>query len=446
MPAHALLIITGAVTAGMTFMFRVRLPFSIGSIGMALAAIALTFHETTPDFRYLIITLLAANLFGHFTVRLEKCIWVRWSLMLLTVFAAQWWTYRIVLPVLNEPSAAAAARTQLPWFLAGIGLFGFTYLVIAAWEIIAGKFAKINFYYLALPTMTVLWSFGCAQYVTTVLGSSNYLVNLLGLAVSALHIAVVWVLSRKRADQRFGLGAICNAGAMILALSLPTVVGSALYALPVLSAAAYILLIFSGIWQSGGARLTSYLLQVHAGAYLMFLMVSGRIHEPVIAIVASAIMSAVAYFHYHWARANAPARDIRFFARTDQKDLSAALMLLMALVSGFFALQGVSLLVIGTGNNAAVIAVQSVIINASAAWMVIWGYLGRDVEKRNISILLILLGAFKVIFHDLAGTTGVALVASVLSFGIATAILSVVMSRWQKRVSAGEADRRPDAA
>jgi len=121
-------------------------------------------------------------------------------------------------------------------------------------------------------------------------------------------------------------------------------------------------------------------------------------------------------------------------------------MLLMALVSGFFALQGVSLLVIGTGNNAAVIAVQSVIINASAAGMVIWGYLGRDVEKRNISILLILLGAFKVIFHDLAGTTGVALVASVLSFGIATAILSVVMSRWQKRVSAGEADRRQDAA
>ena len=63
-PAFALLIVTGGVTAAITNLFRVRLPFSVGTIGMALAAVAVTFHEKAPDFRYLIATLLIANLLG----------------------------------------------------------------------------------------------------------------------------------------------------------------------------------------------------------------------------------------------------------------------------------------------------------------------------------------------------------------------------------------------
>ena len=441
LPAHIILMLTGAATSAMTNRFRVRIPFSVGTVGMALAAVVLTFNETAPEFRFLIVTLLVANLLGHFTVRLETCGWVRWSLLAITVYAVEWWAYRIVLPFLSDPSAKAAAQQHLPWFLAGVGIFGFTYLVIAAWEIIAGKSERVGTYYLALPTITVVWSFGSAQYLTTVLEFNNYLINLLGLAVSAFHIAVVWILASKRAEGRGGLGAICNAGALILALSLPTVTGSAFYALPVLSVAAYVLVVFSGIWQSGGARLSSYLLQFHATAYLMFLLVSRKVAEPFAALAACLAVTVLAYLHYRWARSNAPAPDVRFFERYDRKDYAAALLLLMALVSGFFLMEGLTSALVG-GEGAARLAtmtgLQSIIINGAAAGLVIWGYLGRDLEKRNIAILVILVGALKVFFHDLVAAKGLPLVVSVLSFGVATAVLSVVMSRWQKRMGTPE--------
>ena len=445
LPAHIILILTGAATAATTNRFRVRLPFSIGTVGMALAAVVLTFHEVTPDFRFLIVTILAANLLGHFTVRLDKCSWVRWSLFGITVYAALWWAYRIVLPVLTQPSAAAAARLQLPWFLAGVGLFGFTYLVIAAREILAGKADKIGTYYLAVPTLTVLWAFGSAQYLTTVLNSTNYLVNLLSLVVSAFHLVVVWLLSRQRTEGRGGLGAICNAGALLLALSLPTVMGSALYALPILSVAAYILIIFSGFCQSGGARITSYLLQFHATVYLIFLLITRKTDEPLLVLVACFIMTIISYLHYHWARSNAPPTDVRFFERYDRNDLSAALLLIMALASGFFMVEGITSSLIsgdGPGRLATLTGLQSIIINGTAAGLVIWGYFDRDVEKRNIAILVIVIGGLKVFFHDLVAAKGLPLVVSVLSFGIATAVLSVVMSRWQKRM--GTQDTVPE--
>jgi hypothetical protein len=439
LPAHILLILTGAVTAGATNRFRVRLPFSIGTVGMAVTAVVLTFHEVNPDFRFLIVTVLAANLLGHFTVRLEGCSWVRWSLFGITIYAAIWWAYRIVLPYLSDPSGKAAAQQQLPWFLAGVGIFGFTYLVIAAWEIIAGRSEKVGAYYLAIPTLTVLWSFGAVQYLTTVLESCNYLINLLGLAVSAFHIAVVWFLARKRSYGRGGLGAICNAGALLLALSLPTVAGSALYALPILSVAAYILIIFSGIWQSGGARLSSYLLQFHTSVYLTYVLATKKGADPVVSLAACLAIAVLAYLHYRWARGNTVPRDIRFFERYDRKDLSAALLLILALISGYHLLSGLTSYLFAGGNGRGAIAMvtglQSIIINGTAAGLVIWGYLGRDLEKRNIAIIIILIGGFKVFFHDLVAAEGLAKVGSVLSFGIATAVLSVVMSRWQKRLN-----------
>ncbi len=438
LPAHLILILTGAVAAAASHRFRVRLPHSIGSVGMAVTAVVLTFHEATPDFRFLIVTILAANLLGHFTTRLDRCSWVRWSLFSITVYAALWWTYRIILPYLSDPSLKAAAQQQLPWFLAGVGIFGFTYLVIAAWEIIAGKSEKVDTYYLAIPTLTVLWSFGSAQYLTTVLGSCNYLINLLGLGVSAFHIAVVWFLARKRSQGRGGLGAICNAGALLLALSLPTVAGSALYALPILSGAAYILIIFSGVWKSGGARLSSYLLQFHATVYLTFILATKKTTEPFASLAACCAVAALAYLHYRWARSNAPPADIRFFARYDRKDFSAALLLILALISGFYLLDGLTSFffagVDGRANLPLVTALQSIIINGAAAGLVIWGYLGRDQEKRNIAIFIIMIGGMKVFFHDLVAVAGLPLVGSVLSFGMATAVLSIVMSRWHKRL------------
>lgn len=435
LPAFALLIVTGVATAAISRRYRVRLPFSLGTVGMSLAAIAVTFHEQNPDFRYLIITLLIANILGHFTLSLERCRWVGWSLSMITAATTVWWAFSIRTLYL-DPATTSLATAMLPWFLAGVGAFGCLYLVIASWEILAGQSERVDRYYLALPTMTVVWSFGSALFVTYILGKSLLLVSSLGLFVALLHIGVTRSLSRLRASERGGLGAIANAGALLLALALPIVTGNALVALPILSAVAFTLIVFSGAWQSGGLRLTSYLLQFHTAALYAFLQIKLTPSSPVITILAvGCLVSSLAYLQYQWARNNGPPGDIRYFAQTDQRDILAGALLVISLLSAFFIFRAGAFEMIGHIDSA-FRAAQTVAINIVAAGMGIWAYVRKSGEMRNIAIAIILIGALKVAIFDLMGIKGMPLVMSILSFGGGTALLSVFLSRWQSRVGA----------
>ena len=441
LPAFALLIATGVVTAVVSYRYRVRLPFSIGTVGMALAAVVVTFHEQAPDFRYLIVTLLVANLLGHFTMSLEKCRWVGWTLFLVTAATTIWWAFSMRSLYIN-PTTAASATAMLPWFLAGVGAFGCMYLAIASWEILAGQSEQVGNYYLALPTLTVVWSFGSALFVTFILSNSMMLVSGLGLFVALLHFYVTRYLAKQRSGGRGGFGAICNAGALLLAMALPIITGNALFALPILCAVALLLIILSGAWQSGGVRLTSYLLQLHTTALFAFLQIKLSPDSPIaILIVVGFILSGLAFLQYQWARSNPPPADIRFFARIDTQDLSAGGLLILSLLSTFFLFRAgsfASLTMMGGHIDNAFRATQSVFINAAAAGMVIWAYVRKSGEIRNIAIAIILIGALKVAIFDLMGIKGIPLVISILSFGIATATLSIFLSRWQRRMKGEE--------
>jgi hypothetical protein len=441
LPAFALLIATGAVTAAVSYRYRVRLPFSIGTVGMALAAVVVTFHEQAPDFRYLIVTLLVANLLGHFTMSLEKCKWVGWTLSLVTAATTIWWAFSIRSLYIN-PTTAESATSMLPWFLAGVGAFGCMYLAIASWEILAGQSEQVGNYYLALPTLTVIWSFGSALFVTFILAKSMMLVSGLGLLVALLHIYVTRYLAKRRSGGRGGLGAICNAGALLLAMALPIITGNALFALPILCAIAFMLIISSGAWQSGGVRLTSYLLQLHTTAIFAFLQIKLSPASPIaILIVVGFILSGLAFLQYQWARSNPPPADVRFFARIDTRDISAGGLLILSLLSTFFLFRAgsfASLTMMGGHIDNAFRATQSVFINAAAAGMVIWAYVRKSGEIRNIAIAIILIGAVKVAIYDLMSIKGIPLVMSILSFAIATATLSIFLSRWQRRVKGEE--------
>jgi hypothetical protein len=437
LPAFALLVATGAVTAALSHRYRVRLPFSIGTVGMALAAVVVTFHEQAPDFRYLIVTLLVANFLGHFTMSLEKCKWVGWTLFLITAATTIWWAFSIRSLYINPPTAASATA-MLPWFLAGVGAFGGMYLAIASWEILTGQSEQVGNYYLALPTLTVLWSFGSALFVTAILHSSMMLVSGLGLFVALLHIFVTRYLSKERSGGRGGLGAICNAGAILLAMALPIITGNALFALPILSALSLMFIIFSGAWQSGGVRLTSYLLQLHTTALFVFLQINLSPASPIgILLVVGFILSGLTFLQYQWARSNPPPVDIRFFSRIDPKDLTAGGLLILSLLSTFLLFRAGAFAALGHIDST-FRATQSVFINAAAAGMVIWAYVRKSGEMRNIAIAIILIGALKVAVFDLMSIKGMPLVMSILSFGIATATLSIFLSRWQRRVQGEE--------
>ena len=86
---------------------------------------------------------------------------------------------------------------------------------------------------------------------------------------------------------------------------------------------------------------------------------------------------------------------------------------------------------------------QSILINASAAGIMLFAYFRRNKEVRNVAILVTLIGALKVFLYDLIGAHGVPLVASVFTFGLAAATESVALGRWQKN-AAGAAPEVPE--
>jgi hypothetical protein len=62
----------------------------------------------------------------------------------------------------------------------------------------------------------------------------------------------------------------------------------------------------------------------------------------------------------------------------------------------------------------------------------LFAYFRHNKEVRNVAILITLVGAVKVFLYDLLGAHGIPLVASVFTFGLAAAIESVALGRWQK--------------
>ena len=116
-------------------------------------------------------------------------------------------------------------------------------------------------------------------------------------------------------------------------------------------------------------------------------------------------------------------------------------LLILSLLSAFFLFRAgsfASLTMMGGHIDNAFRATQSVFINAAAAGMVIWAYVRKSGEIRNIAIAIILIGAVKVAIYDLMSIKGIPLVMSILSFAIATATLSIFLSRWQRRVKGEE--------
>jgi hypothetical protein len=57
---------------------------------------------------------------------------------------------------------------------------------------------------------------------------------------------------------------------------------------------------------------------------------------------------------------------------------------------------------------------------------------GRNRELRNVAILIMMVGGAKAFLIDLFSISGLGLVISIFSFGIAVSFESFALSRWQK--------------
>ncbi len=216
-PAYILLMLTGLGTAVISYVHRAPAPVAVGNLGMCIAGAAIDYP--TPFFPYLGIVLLTANLLGYFTARAHRYSWLRWILLLVTLFMIHLWGFKLGMTLLGgekPPRALAPA-----WFLPLLTLFTATYMITAFLGIVRSLPGKISRFELALPTINVAWAFLLAQYVVSAMGGSNMLLGAVGVIAGVGHLAAAYWLAGRDPKGARGTNAFLFAGAVLLALTLP---------------------------------------------------------------------------------------------------------------------------------------------------------------------------------------------------------------------------------
>ena len=445
-PAYLTLILTGGWMTFISYRHRAFLPISLGTLGMCLAGAAIDYPH--PFFPYLAMVLFAANILGYFAARLKSCAWLRWIVLVITMAMLQLWGVRLGMVLLRhgQPTPDLAAS----WFIPTLAAFTVLYLTLACAGIIRSSNERISRFDFALPTMNALWSFSAAYYAVNAAGGSKPLLGLIGLIVAVGHLGVtVWLSGRKIAGAP-GTNSFAFAGAALAAAAFPVLTGNFLLSLPALSVIAFFMAISSRQWRNGGIRATSYVLQIYAAlslALAMYLNTSAS--TDVVSFLPALLIGIITLYQYQWCR-QFPPPSPSVFTRFDSSDRSAALLLIAALVSGFFTLKVVLLqtLTLYAPPQEVANTVRcgaSVLINASAPGIMLFAFFRGNKELRNIAILITVVGAVKVFLYDLLGTHGFPLVASIFTFGLALLLESVALGRWQKRHPAAGGENDEDA-
>lgn len=327
------------------------------------------------------------------------------------------------------------------FFLPLLALFAITYAITTFLRIknqAEGRLARFD---LLAPTIHLSWTFLLARYVIFARGESTILLGVVGVIAGLAHLGLAFWLARYEKPGAKGINAFVFAGSTLMTLALPVALGSTLVSLPLLAAFAVALAIISDRWQNGAVRWTSYLLQIYAAITLAFLLLAAAPHAHVVSgTTSAALMACLGLFHYRWCRANKPQMASMFFSKLDKNDFSAVFLLLVSLTNAFFMLRIVThqFLVLALSVDAvpnAFRSSQSVIINVSAAILMLFALAHRKKEVRNVAVLVTVIGAIKVFLYDLiGGMHGLPIVISVFSFGLATALESFGLSRWHRYV------------
>ncbi len=432
-PAYLTLMATGIGTAVISRRFNAFIPISAGILGMCLAGAAIDYPH--PFFPYLSMVLITANILGYVAARLKQCSWLRWTVLIVTMAMLQLWGLRLGLAL--RRGETPLPELALSWFLPIVALFAVTFLALALSGIARGGTTRISRFDFTLPTLNAAWAFTTALYVVDASGKGTHLLGTIGVIAAIVHLVIIFWLARRGLDGAPGSSSFTFAGGVLLALSLPPAIGTFTFSLPVISAVAIFLAVMSRVWGNGGVRWTTYLFHLYSCiALALALRGDGATATDFVHILPAGLLAVVILYQYQWCRRYPPPATSVFFARFDKDDRSAVLLLLAALACGFYMMRigiyQVVHLLPGETRRDAFRCAQSVLINGSAAGLILFAYLRRNREIRNVAVLITIAGGIKVFLYDLLGTHGLPLVLSVFSFGLAAAIESVALGKWLK--------------
>ncbi|MEI6207040.1 MAG: hypothetical protein WCP20_09675 [Desulfuromonadales bacterium] len=443
-PAYLTLMATGIGMAMISRRFNAFTPISVGILGMCFAGAAIDYPH--PFFPYLSLVLITANLLGYFAAQLKRCSWLRWLILIVTMVMLQLWVIQII-KVLRK-GETVPPELAIAWFLPVIAIFAAAYLSLALLGIIRNGTEKISRFDLSLPTINVIWAFSAATYVTGAQGGSTTIVGIAGVMIAIGHLIATFWLARRGVEGSPGAGSLTFASGVLLALALPAATGLFTLSLPIISMVAIFMAVMSRVWESGVVRVTTYVFHIYS---CMALVVALQGDSPTatdaVNILPAGLLACIVLYQYQWCRWWPPVQDSSFFGQFDQKDRSAVLLLIAGLVSGFYMIriamfQAVPLFPAEMQRDAFRCS-QSVLINCAAVALILFAYLKQNKEIRNVAILVTVFGGIKVFMYDLTGTHGLPLVFSVFSFGMAAAVESIALGKWQKKQSADQTQNKP---
>ncbi len=431
-PAYLTLMATGIIMAVISYRFNVFTPISTGTLGMCLAGAAIDYPS--PFFPYLAMILWTANLLAFFAVRIRRSSWLRWIVLMVSLFMLQLWGARLTIPPGSNEWATDAS--SVAWFPPVLSIFVATYFALSLAGIIRNGTANSERFDYLLPVINCVWAFNIAIVTAHTRGTGDARVGLIGMLFALLHFGVAFWLAEQKKSTNAGINAFLFAGLTLTALALPHATGTLLFSLPAVSAISIALFFFSHRWRNGGTRIISYLGQLYAVAALIIMLTGkGSSSLLLITLIPTGLLAVITLSHYLLARRYTPCGDSRFFSRLDRGDRSAVFILLASLYSLFFFMRisAFYLLLNAPGNlSNSYRCAQSIIINVGAAALMIIATYRHNREIRNVAILVTLVGGVNVFLFDLLGTHGMPLVLSVFTFGIVAALESILLGRWHR--------------
>lgn len=434
-PAYFTLMATGFGMALMSRRFNAFVPISVGVLGMCFAGAAIDYPH--PFFPYLALVLYTANVLGYFAAQLKRCSWLRWSVLVVTMVMLQLWGIR--LGILLSKGEVVPPELAPTWYLPVLAVFFLTFIVLSFLGIVKVGTQKISRFDFSLPTLNVIWAFTMARHVTDAWKMNVNLLGVIGLLCAAGLFGLTFWCARRKTQGAPGTNTFAFAGSALLALALPAATGAFIMSLPVLSLAAITMAIVSRVWENGGVRGTTYLMNIYACVALtIVLRGDGATAIDPINMIPAGLLAFISIYHYLWCRWwPAPANSALFDA-FDRNDRSAVLLLLGGLTGGFFMIKiglfQMMQFVPAALQRDAFSCGQSVLINGAAIALIVLAFIRRNKEIRNVAILVTVVGGIKVFLYDLLGTHGLPLVFSVFSFGMAAAVESVALGKWIKDV------------
>jgi len=431
--------------ADMLVVGAIGLRFRMGSV-VAVAVLAPAISALSVGFPNLQFPqaaglFLLANGIAYLAGRHDRSQWLAWTTLAVTLFFWLTWSLKSRAHLLN-PEAVPAADLGVTWFLPGLAAFALFYAGTAVLRSIKAPRAPGAFDAF-LPTGNVLWAYPIGAAVAGPLNGGLAGLGAVALGAAAFHLAFAAWLWRRLREHTTGITSFTLSGAMLLALAVPTLVGSLSLEIAVLAGVAVGLALFATLCGSPGLRVSALALQV----VVSVLAIAGDLYGvPPAALWASlaaglvaAALSAWQYLHY---RNHLPPEG-SWLLKIDAGNHGSILLLWAAAVHGFGLLRLLLdrlLAALGTETVGAFQCGQSVILNCASIMLLLVGARTGNRQVLLTAVLVAAVGGLKVFGSDMHNASGLPLVLAVFSFGTAAAVGSVVLGRLQRAgATAGDA-------